>query len=432
MLGNIFYLFIDKFVKLVFGLYITTRIVEYLGPSSFGLLSYSLVIIYFVTPLITLGFDSILVRQFVLFPEEFKYYIYNAIVTRVILGFLVNIILFVFLKYFIQLDVQVIWFCIVLGASAFVSSINSVFDCFYQSIYKNKYTILIQLSAFLCVFIIRYVLLVFEASLIWFVLCYLFEVIIVLFLGLVFFQRRFGFTKVKWDYGIIKTLVLGGLPITGSILAIAVYTKIDQFFISEFLGIEKLGIYTAGLRISDLLFIIPTIFNTQFYPDVVSNFSSSRKHYRVVYSFSIILFFSIILAVIFYPMSNLIVSALYGSNFIESARVLKVFSLLSILNASGIFISSLLFAKNLQKWATISALIGGCFSVILNSYLIPLYGIDGVLISAVLAQVISLGSLFFLTKEARVMIVYFLSALNFVRLFIFVSRTLKRKLFYYG
>ena len=89
-------------------------------------------------------------------------------------------------------------------------------------------------------------------------------------------------------------------------------------------------------------------------------------------------------------------------------------------------------AKNLQKWATISALIGGCFSVILNSYLIPLYGIDGVLISAVLAQVISLGSLFFLTKEARVMIVYFLSALNFVRLFIFVSRTLKRKLFYYG
>ena len=431
MLKNLGYLFIDKFIRLIFGLFITTKIIQYLGPTNFGIISYSLVVVYFITPIIVLGFDSILVKELILNPEKVNNYIFSAIVLRLFSGIVINIITFIFISQYFSVDSPITTFSIILGITAIFNSLTSIFDSYFQSIYKNKYSVIIQLSTFLFLLIIRYILIINKAELTSFVICYLVESLLSLCITIIYSYKKLKLNKKDFNIQIVKKLFYNGLPITISILAIAIYTKIDQFFITNSLGLYKLGVYTAALRISDLLFIIPTIFNTLFYPSIVSSFSRSIKSYRVTYAFGMIIYLSIILAIFIFFSSNFIILKLYGIKYYDSILVLKTYSLLSIFNATGIFISSLLFITNLQKYATYSAIVGGFCSIVLNYYLTPIRGIIGVLEAAVFSQIISLFSLFILSKEARKIIPIFFNALNLNKLSIYLFKFFKKKLINY-
>jgi O-antigen/teichoic acid export membrane protein len=87
-----------------------------------------------------------------------------------------------------------------------------------------------------------------------------------------------------------------------------------------------------------------------------------------------------------------------------------------------------LFVKNAHKYATISAIIGGCTSVLLNSFLTPKYGLNGVLCAAIVSQFFSLFSLFIISKQARDVFLIFVSSLNLFRTTKFVIKYLKIKI----
>jgi O-antigen/teichoic acid export membrane protein len=425
---NLHYIFIDKILRLVFGLFITSKIISHLGPNNFGIISYVLVIVYFITPLINLGFDSILLKELVVNKFKSKEFISTAILLRLTFGFILSFLCFIIFKYVYKIDDFLLLSTIILLFNATLISINGVFDSYFQSLNKNYYSIVLQFSPFLLVLLLRLYLIKSNASLFFFVGSYLVESIICLILMLSFYNFKFGNIKLKFNIEISKNLILNGIPIIISVLAIAVFTKVDQFFIKINLGYETLGLYTAALRISDLLFIIPITLNTIFYPNIIVVYLNAVKNHRIIYAFSTIFYLSLLVSGVTFILSHYIITFLYGDGFELSTYVLRIFSLLSILNALGVFISSLLFSKNLHKFATISAIIGGFASVSLNYLLTPLYGISGVLFCAVVSQCLSLFSLFIISKKAREIIPIFISSLNLFRLIKFLNKFYKLKL----
>ena len=65
ILINIGWLLADRLLRMAVGLFAGVWVARYLGPKDFGLYSYVLAFIGLLTPLATLGADSITVHDFV-------------------------------------------------------------------------------------------------------------------------------------------------------------------------------------------------------------------------------------------------------------------------------------------------------------------------------------------------------------------------------
>src|SRR5271167_2378733 len=69
-LANTGWLFLDRFLRLGAGLLISVWVARYLGPSQFGILNYALSFTAIVASFVSLGFDSIVVRELVNEPDR--------------------------------------------------------------------------------------------------------------------------------------------------------------------------------------------------------------------------------------------------------------------------------------------------------------------------------------------------------------------------
>ena len=67
---NIFWLFFDKFIRVIISLFVGVWIAKYLGPEQFGTVNYSLAIIGLFGPLISLGLNEIVVKELINEPNN--------------------------------------------------------------------------------------------------------------------------------------------------------------------------------------------------------------------------------------------------------------------------------------------------------------------------------------------------------------------------
>ena len=59
-----------KIVQVLLNLVVTMMTARYLGPSGYGLINYAASVVAFVSPIMQLGFNSVLVQELVNNPEE--------------------------------------------------------------------------------------------------------------------------------------------------------------------------------------------------------------------------------------------------------------------------------------------------------------------------------------------------------------------------
>ena len=74
---------VQLFITFIMGVF-TTR---YLGPGNYGLINYANVFVAFFTPICTLGFNSIIIKEFVNAPAEEGAALGSSLVFRLISGF---------------------------------------------------------------------------------------------------------------------------------------------------------------------------------------------------------------------------------------------------------------------------------------------------------------------------------------------------------
>src|ERR1017187_4370185 len=70
VIGNMGWLFVDKFIRLGAGLFVGAWIARYLGPEQFGLLNFSIAFAALVGIMANLGLDGIVVRDLVKSPSR--------------------------------------------------------------------------------------------------------------------------------------------------------------------------------------------------------------------------------------------------------------------------------------------------------------------------------------------------------------------------
>lgn len=396
---NAIWLFLDKIIRLGFGLIVGVLVARYLGPGQFGKWNYAIAFVSLISALATLGLDQIVVKHLLENRKE-EEVLGTAFYLRVFGSALSTIIVCSYFSFY-KKDATLFTIALLTVGSLFFQSFD-VIDLKNQSVLHSRKTVIVKNTVFVIVSIIKLFFVYLKFPLLSFVVIGLIEFIFGA-VGMVLYYGLSNFIKWNFNYSYCKTLLFQAWPLILSGIIIMMYMRIDQIMIGEFLGEKAVGLYSVSTRFTELWYFIPSVFATSFFPKLVEKYNTNKKTYFEVCLKLLKLLFliSFAIAIFFAFFSNLIINFLYGFAYITSVFALQISIWTGIFVFWGVAAGNMLVIENLNKHNLIKSIQGLLINVTLNYILIPKYGINGAAIATLISQFYASYIYYFFFKSTR-------------------------------
>jgi O-antigen/teichoic acid export membrane protein len=393
--ANSGWLLCDRLFRLGLGLFVGVWIARFLGPEQFGIWNFALAFTAIFGSVSTLGLDAILVRELVKQPDRKYELIGSAFVLRAI-GAVVALVLAVVLIGMMRPGDIRARGLVLIAALGFVFQSVNVIDLYFQAKVQARSTIIAANAAFLIVTAAKLWLLIVSANLFAFAWVALSEFALsALFLVVAYRLNAQRVRLWRFDRRTARHLAQGGLPLVLGGLAIMIYMRIDQVMIGQFLGAAEVGIFSAAVRISEIWYFIPIAIMSSLFPGIVAHreAGSADLHQRLQRLFAVMVWASILVAVVMSLSSDVIVRVLYGAKYTRAGGVLAIHAWALVFVSLGAASGSYLTVGGLQRYYFYRAVCGCLANILLNLYLIPRYGVQGAAIATVASFGISVFSI---------------------------------------
>lgn len=377
-LKNSSWMLSEYFLRIFSAIFVSIYIARYLGPEQFGILSFSLAVVYLLMGVSRLGMDSILVKELAESKTESNKYISTASILMLAAGVLSVILIFSFFSSLYGLNHETILILIISLGLIFQST--HVIDYDFQSQVKSKYpsiakTVSLALSSIFKIY------LVWNGSdlytLAW---AYLLEyALLALILVLMFFKKNSKRFIFQFEFDLARKLIKKAIPIVLTVFLGAILLKFNQFYIKYYFGNYSLGIYVAALRMYEGWIMIPQILMVSLLPMIVRTKKTGQLLYenQIILLFSIILYLNVFVAFVVTFFSENIILLLYGPEYSESIHVLNVLIWCSVLMGFGSVAFRYLIVEGLEKILPRIMGVTLIFNIILNLLFVPVLGLKG-------------------------------------------------------
>jgi O-antigen/teichoic acid export membrane protein len=206
------------------------------------------------------------------------------------------------------------------------------------------------------------------------------------------------------DRSIIKALLMQGLFLMMTSVFIALYFRMDVFFLEYFIGSAAVGAYAAAYRLVEAIPLAATAFVNSLFPLIcqLQRQEDEPRLKRLTGSAQKILLALVAPVVLILTWFALpVVSFLYGGRFDSSAPALAILSCGQVLVFANILSSTLLVARN-QGHILMYVTMGMVpLNAILNYLIIPRYGVPGAASTTVATELAAVACLLVFTKSLR-------------------------------
>ena len=390
LLKNISWLFFEKIIRILTGLFLGIWIARYLGPNDFGVLNYALAYTGLFVLFVNLGLDQIIVREIVKKPKLTNYMLGTAFVLK-LSGSIVAIVSIYISLLFIETDSisKIIIFILSIG---FILQSVDVIDYFYQSQVLSKYVVIARNSAFILSSLVKIYLILHGYSVAYFAIAGVLDLALAsLFLLLIYMKT--GGRLLQWKYSskIAIRLLMFSWPLALSSFLISIYMRIDQVMIGNMLDAEQVGIYSVAVRLSEFWLFIPAIIISTLMPYFINlrEVNNELYYYRLIQLYSFMFWMGIFVSIATFVFGKDIIILLFGEAYASAypALVLNIWSGMAI--SQGLARGIWLIGEDLQKYRLYNNIMGVILNIGLNLLLIPKYGIQGAAVTTLLTQ--SLG-----------------------------------------
>lgn len=414
VIGNISWLFADKILRMGVGLIVGIWVARYLGPERFGILSYVMAFVGLFNVIATLGLDGIVVRDLV-HDGEVKDEILGTTFVLKFIGAIASIVVtLVAIAALRPADSQIRWMVAIIAGGAMFQAFDTI-DFWFQSRVESKYSVYAKNGAFLGIACVKIGLILSGAALIAFVWTAFAEVALGAF-GLVLAYRIAGQRIDAWTGNIrlVRDLLQRAWPLILAGAAVAIYVKIDQVMLGEMLGNEAVGIYSAAVRLSELWYFIPVAIVSSVTPALIDARKISEQLYydRIAKLFRLVVWIGFAIAIPTTFASGLVTRLIYGDLYVGSGMVLAIHIWAIIAVSLGVAQGPWTVNEGLMKWAFVRTSIGAVSNVVLNLFLIPVYGVIGAAVATVISYGLSDVLLNAFNEKTRRIFVLELKAMN--------------------
>ena len=395
--------FIGLFLSKVLFYFYRFIIARSLGAEVYGLFSIAIIILLLVTSFFSAGINQGILRFIPLYSVKkekvkylFRFLLISLIISSIIGGFLLfllsNIIsegifhnpgLVIFLKIFIFL------IPIYILSDFFLAIIRA-----YQEIswYSFIYNILQNVVKVILLLVLIYF--GFKTNSV--IYSYLIGVLIMLIVAYLFcrykFKELFKSSKIKEkEKAVIKREFFSYTwPVMFfGLLNIILYWT-DSFFIGYFKGALEVGFYNAAVPLAALMGFAPEIFMQLFFPLITREFSKEnlvtiKEISKQVVKWIFIINLPFFILLILFP--GAFINILFGKEYIIAENALRILAIGAFISSITASVSeNLIFMTGKSKLLLLNLVFISIFSVVLNVFLIPLYGLNGAAISSTIVH----------------------------------------------
>ena len=425
---NTGWLMLGKILSLVVGIFIA----KFLGPHDFGDLSFATAFTAIIAAVGTLGLDSFIIREILDQPAKRNEVLGTAFWMRIGVSiFLVPASVLIYLFFRSLADQQgaeltlVITFC----ASALFFKAFNIIDSYFQSQVRSKFVVQVQNICLIISSLIKISFVLLKLPLVYFAFALVLDGLM-LAIGLVIIYHRENLQIRAWVFNTsrAKSMLSQSWPLILSAVMVTLYMQIDILMLKYFAGSTEAGIYSAAARISEAWYFIPVAIVTSVFPAIIHARKTDIARYqkRLQNLYDLLVAISLPVALIVSLGADTFIRLIYGEQF-DGAGVI-----LSIHIWSGIFVflgsasGQYLLAEGFTMISFYRTAIGAIANILLNLWLIPMYGGLGASAATLIAYFIATFSilLYSKTRQQGLMV---LKSLFLINMFLIVSERLKSK-----
>ncbi|MGG1687206.1 polysaccharide biosynthesis C-terminal domain-containing protein [Pseudalkalibacillus sp. NRS-1564] len=374
-LKNIYVISVLTKINIVFFTFIGSILLNrFLGPTLKGEYSYIINYVSIISLILTFSITKALPFYMKQYGKEIEKQFINFIY------FLTLLYVFVTLAIYYYFD----------SKTLLIILLFSIFSQFYQQIsfiamIKNLYwkSILNQIE------VIVYTIILFitffsdtNSNLDIIFLAYGFKIIFGI--SLYIFKFRIYPNKVGLNLVRFKEIMIFGFFPTVSALLITLNYKVDVIILEKYVSYYDLGLYSLGVTLAGMLWIIPDAFK-----DVLFNKTARNDSIKdIVFSIKFNIYISLVVFLGFLLFGNFFIKNIYGVDFAGAYSVVLILFLGNVPMIFFKMINTLYIAKGKQKIAMFILSIAVILNVISNFVLIPLFSIEGAALSSVISYML--------------------------------------------
>jgi O-antigen/teichoic acid export membrane protein len=412
--SNTSWLLFEKIARLVLNFFVTIAVIRYLRPDEFGLYSYAISFYGLFVAFVSLGLESISIRELVKHPEKRDEILGSVFYTQ-LGGAIIAISLIILALLITSEELFTSTLILIISISSFFQTFN-IIDYYFRSMVKAKYSVYVLFTSVLMVSIIKFTLIIVNAPLIYFIVAYSFEFVFnAIGYFIVYHLQKQKVVKWKFDKNLALDLLKDSWPLILSGVVVSIYMKVDQVLIKNMLDVKEVGYYAAAVRLSESWYFIPVAISNALFPAIVNAKNISRELYitRLQKLYDVLAWIAIGISIPVSFFSADIINLLYGSKYLSSAPILTIYIWAGAAVFLGVASSQYLVTENLTKISLMRTSIGMIANVILNIILIPIYGIIGSAVATLISYTLSTFSIV-LFKNSRQQFLMLIKAIIFI------------------
>lgn len=212
--------------------------------------------------------------------------------------------------------------------------------------------------------------------------------------------------SLKLSFSALMQMIPFSLKSYFSALFYFFFIRTDLFIVKKFLSHADVGYYSLAQQVGDMVYLLPTVIAMILFPKLTAITDEKErwsKTKKVTFTTFVTLLVGVLILNLLMPF---MVKTLYGPLFIPAVLPIQIYCLSKVLLGTTNIIAQYV-ASTGESWASCFIwLLTAIVNIICNLYLIPIWGINGATLSAIISCLFILVVLFiFVKKRSKTIIV---------------------------
>ncbi|WND06311.1 oligosaccharide flippase family protein [Acinetobacter soli] len=401
---NSIWIILEKLIALFGLIFVTSFVAKYIGPESFGKLSFATTIFAVVQTLAIWGTDVICSKRIAQNHDSGLRLLKSISLLRAIVFFVTSIPLLIYM--WIETDYLSFIFALAVGVSAYIS-VQDIYILYNDVTLKAIYNVFANIIGLIVSLILRFIIAYFELDVIYLVFPIILIALIPFFIRRYIFNKNnkniLSFNKIKSRIKYSKYVLRSGSSLVLSALAITVYVNVSQFLLGVMISKKSLGIFTVGVTLGSAWSFVNNAFLTSFTPKLYQSKNNVEASLVAANISRIMTIFFIIYLVAFYFIGEYLIQKLYGNEYIEAFNIALILVVSTFLSNLGQVYARYMFLYNGFNYLMYKTFILVVFGVFFAYVLIDRYQMYGAAIAVLIVELFSLTLFNYLFKRFEIL-----------------------------
>lgn len=390
-----------RIVQSILGLAINMLAARYLGPSNYGIISYAASIVAFFVPIMQLGLNQVLVQETIQHPNDEGKIFGSAILMSACSSIACILGVVSFAHVANPNDKTVIITCALYSSILFCQAFELI-QYWFQAKYLSKYVSVVSLLAYAIVSIYKFILLASHQNIYWFAISNTIDYLIIAIALLIIFKRlggqklAFSPSTAKRMFSVSKYYIISSLMVT-------VFAQTDKIMLSLMINEETTGYYSAAVSCATVTSFVFGAIIDSMRPQILESKQESDATFEqdMRRLCAVIIYLSLVQCICITLLAKPIINILYGSQYSPAVEALQIIVWYTTFSYLGPVRNIWILAQGKQRYMWIINLSGAVANVLLNSLLIPYFGLNGAAFASVITQIFTNFVLGFIIKPIR-------------------------------